>query len=99
MDERSLQNQIEEVLRLHNVHFEREVRLSPKDRIDFLCGSVGIEVKIGGGTNAVQRQLWRYASNDRITDLILATTRSIHRMPESILEKPIFVVHLLHSIF
>lgn len=99
MDERTLQDQIEEVLKENTVEHTREKSLNLKDRIDFLCGTVGIEVKIAGSQQAVQRQLWRYAGDDRISSLVLVTTRSGHFMPESINTKPIFVVHLLHSIF
>ena len=101
VDERELQDQIEnDVLRPHGIAYAREVILSPKDRIDFLCGSVGIEVKIAGSIQAVQRQLWRYAAQDRITNLILVTTRAKHKdIPSEILGKRVRTVHLLNSIF
>lgn len=101
VDERELQNGIEDrVLKLYEIPTKREVILNPKDRIDFLCGTVGIEVKIAGPVAAVTRQLFRYAESDRIDGLILVTTRSSHKLvPNEILSKPVFVVHLLNSIF
>ena len=51
-----------------------EVILSARDRIDFLCGPVGIEVKISGGSRRdIFRQLERYAAIDRIGALVIAT--------------------------
>lgn len=100
MEERQLQDQIEQLLQGNRVPYLREMPLTPKDRIDFLCGTVGIEVKIEGAVNAVQRQLWRYAADNRISELILVTTRSAHKsLPPVITGKPVMVVHLVHSIF
>jgi len=100
VDERTLQNEIEDLFKEHAIPYIREKVLTPKDRIDFLCGSVGVEIKIGGGLNSVQRQLWRYAADERITDLILVTSRSGHKsLPDKITGKPIYVVHLINSIF
>lgn len=44
----------------------REVRLSPRDRIDLLVDGVGIEVKVASSTASVLRQLTRYAASDRL---------------------------------
>lgn len=99
-NEKDLQDGIERVLRKKGVDFEREVALSPHDRIDFLAGNVGIEVKVDSAPNSVQRQLWRYAEHERIAVLILVTTRSSHKtIAREILEKPVLIVHLLNSIF
>lgn len=58
------------------IAYEREVRLTPQDRIDFLCDDVGVEVKIKGGPSSVARQLARYARHERIGALCLVTDRS-----------------------
>ena len=55
---------------------EREVRLTPRDRIDFLIDDVGVEVKIKGGPSAVIGQLGRYSRCERIGALLLVTDRA-----------------------
>lgn len=57
---------------------KREVRLSPADRIDFLAGSLGIEVKVDGPHRQVWRQMHRYATHDSISELLLITSRAHH---------------------
>ncbi len=74
---------------------QREVRLSPRDRIDLLAGRVGIEVKVDGGTAAVLRQLTRYAQSGQVDELILLTSRARHQMPAQIDGIPVRVVSLI----
>jgi hypothetical protein len=101
-DERQLQGGIAEALGKLGVANMPEFRLSPTARVDFyvLEGQVGIEVKTadsqgGASLSAVTRQLWRYAKSDKISALILVTTRSKHMdLPSEILGKPVHVVYL-----
>lgn len=74
------------------VVFEREHILTKQDRIDFLCGRVGVECKIQGSLASVTRQLHRYAQCPEIDELLLVTTRLQHsRVPKTINGKPITV--------
>jgi hypothetical protein len=59
-DEPQLHAAISHVLREAGLAFEHEVKLGPRERIDFLVGDVGMEVKIGGSASSVVRQLVRY---------------------------------------
>jgi hypothetical protein len=79
------------------VHYQTEVSMTPEDRIDFfLEGKIGIEVKVDGSTPAVTRQLWRYAQQETIDEIILITTRSKHRtIVGPINGKAVYIVHLL----
>lgn len=73
--ESDLQQGIALVLERAGVAFEREVRLTAADRIDFLIGDVGIECKIDGSLGALIRQVERYALHERIGEIVVATTR------------------------
>lgn len=77
------------------VTVEREVRLSPGDRIDFLIdGRIGIEVKLNAQRpNDVIAQLGRYARHERIEALILLSNRAVDLVP-MIGGKPTFNVSL-----
>lgn len=77
--EAALQAAIGELLRAHGIEHAREVHLGSRaDRIDFLAGDVGIEVKIEGGVNEVARQLQRYAQSEKVAHLVLATRLRRH---------------------
>ena len=99
-NEAELQDAIEKVLRSQSVTYVREHRLSVKDRIDFMAGSVGIEVKVESSASTVLRQLWRYAASPEVSALILVTSKARHmNMPGEITGKPVYVAHLLASFF
>lgn len=79
-NEAELQAAIATVFEAAGIGFEREVRLTAKDRIDFLCaGGLGVEVKVGGDAAHVLRQLHRYAQRPEVLALMLITTRATHR--------------------
>jgi hypothetical protein len=92
--EAELQIAIERTLTDAAVTYERELRLGPADRIDFLCcDGVGIEAKVRYPKRAIYRQLERYARHDRITALILVTATAIG-LPAALGGKPLFYVSL-----
>lgn len=74
-----LQDEIAERLDRAGIWHQREARLSPEDRIDFLVeGGIGIEVKSGvQNRSAVRTQLVRYAQHEKVNALILATERNL----------------------
>jgi hypothetical protein len=88
--EASLQQGIEKQLTAAGVAFTREVRLTQYDRVDFLIGRLGIEVKTGGGKSPLLRQLRRYAQSDLVDGLLVVTTApSLAALPASLNGKPI----------
>ena len=97
--ERELQDGIAFALRDEAIAFRREARLGESGCIDFLCdGGVGLEVKVGGPLAAVTRQLHRYACSDDVRALVLVTSRrTLDRLPDAMMGKPVRVVHLLGS--
>ena len=81
-NEATLQAQIAAALELAGLPFEREAWLSARERIDFLVGPVGMEVKVKGGPTEIARQCARYCATGRISALVLATSRRIGLPPE-----------------
>lgn len=102
-NEKELQRGVGLVLTDLGLSYESEFPMSPRDRIDFLVGDIGIECKSDdskGGTSqaAVIRQLFRYAESPLIKELILITTLSKHKnLPKTMNDKPLYIVHLLLS--
>lgn len=87
-----LQEDIESSLRVLQVAFEREARLAPGERIDFLVsGSIGIEAKTRCPRRSIFRQLERYAKLDSISALILITGTALG-LPPAINGKPLFYI-------
>lgn len=92
--EDQLQEGIAAALAAAGLPAEREVRLSPTDRIDFIVGRVGVEVKITGSVSAVLGQLQRYATHD-LDALLLVTTRARHQsLPTVVGALPLHIIHL-----
>lgn len=89
-----LQEAIAGILTAEGIAFEREVKLNKTDRIDFMIGAAGVELKIGHSYSDVVRQLHRYSAVDRIEELVLITTKLRHSMPDTIGEKKLTTVQL-----
>lgn len=77
--EREMQMAIAKLLVENGIQFRPEARLSSRDRIDFLVGRVGIEVKHAGSYQQVASQLLRYAESDSVDAVLLVTDRAAHR--------------------
>jgi hypothetical protein len=94
-DEEELGNAVAQLLNAAGVAFEREVRLSPRDRIDFMVGSVGVELKVDGSLAQLIRQLDRYAQHERVSELVLVSTRRKHLLlPSALREKRVAAICL-----
>jgi len=93
--EMELQAGIERALMDEGIVAEREVLLSPTDRIDFMVGRVGIEVKIGGTYSALVRQIQRYAHVGQLCAIVVVTTKSrLRALPAEIASVPVYTIHL-----
>jgi hypothetical protein len=93
-NEGELQEALAEVFAAEGIAFSREVPLSAADRIDFLIGDTGVEVKVGFSYSDVIRQLHRYAQCDEIKSLYLVTSRMSHVMPSEINGKVLTTVNI-----
>jgi len=91
--ESTLQEEIRAVLMAAGIPFSREHRLAPRDRVDFLIGRIGVEVKIKGTKRGILRQLQRYAESPAIAGLLLVSNVSTG-LPETINGKPVHSLSL-----
>jgi hypothetical protein len=94
--EDELQRGVERALERESIPFEREARISDKDRIDFLCSGIGIEIKTQGSRASVLRQVHRYCGLEALSELILLTSRSNHTrgLGDALQGKPVHVVYV-----
>lgn len=93
-DEKILQAAITDVLFADGLSFEREVRLGPRDIVDFMVdGRIAIEVKIKGGRREIFRQLKRYAAHAAVGEMVLATNVPMG-LPETIDGVPVSIAAL-----
>lgn len=101
-NETELQEALANALSKAGIEFEREVRLNAHNRIDFMVGSIGIEVKVDGNARSLARQLLRYAEFDSVDQLIVLTTMMRHRIAigdSPIRGKPVNTVLLRTGVF
>lgn len=82
---------LEKVFTSEGIAFEREYRLTSRDRLDFLVGSIAVEVKAKFSSPAVTMQIFRYLQHPGITGALLVTSRRKHDLPALINGKPVFV--------
>lgn len=100
VDEDTMQLGIGEALRQGGIAFEREHRLSRRDRPDFFVDGVAIEVKRKGTLNELLRQLSRYAEHDQVRELLVVTARvQSTSLPTQLHGKPLCCCVLIGSFF
>ena len=89
-DEAELQHLVARELTRSGIEHEEQVKLGPGERIDFMCGAVGLELKTMGGLAPLIRQLDRYAESDRVAALVvLSTRRQLTFLPSELRGKPV----------
>jgi hypothetical protein len=87
-DEKQLQDQLAKIFLAEGLHFNREVSISPKDRLDFLIQEIAIEVKVGGSEESHLRQMKRYNDHPMVAGTLLISTRK-YNLPETLSGKPV----------
>ncbi len=93
-NEKRAQADVERLLSAAGIAFEREVRLTESDIVDFLVDGIGLELKLRGARKKeVYRQLCRYARHPRVDSLILASNLSMG-LPAQIEGKDAYFVKL-----
>lgn len=94
--ESQLQAGIAEALERHGLDYRREARLTERDRPDFLCGDVAIEVKTDGSANDLLRQCTRYCGLPSIRELVVVVSQRYLEtaIPATLRGKPVVVVNV-----
>jgi hypothetical protein len=95
--ETQIQDRVGEALGAAGLVFERECRLSERDRPDFLVGGrVVVEVKLKTPRSVVLRQLGRYAEHARVEAIVLASTSfsTLQNMRLTVHQVPVYPVIL-----
>ena len=76
------------------IEYIHECRLAPGRRIDFLCGSIGIEIKKSRPAAALLRQqIARYLESDMLSEMIVVFQKPCF-LPDRVLNKPVHVLAL-----
>lgn len=93
-NEKELQDGIDAALVAVGCMFQREIHLSPTDRIDFIIGAappgLGVEVKIKGSLADLLRQLHRYAQHEELGGLLVVTSLlRLTDLPRELVGKPV----------
>ncbi|MCS0501600.1 hypothetical protein [Ancylobacter mangrovi] len=91
--EKPLQAAIEAHMIEIGLPFEREVTLGPGDIVDFMVGTVAVEVKIKGQRRAIFRQCERYAGHGSVSAILLVTNVAMG-FPPALKGKPTAVLNL-----
>lgn len=93
-EEYQIHQAVAQALDKAGIAYIHEHRLLPGRRIDFACGSVGIEVKKSRPDAArLRSQLERYLSQTSLTAMIVVMQRPC-RLPEHICGKPVYLLAL-----
>ena len=93
-EEYEIHAEIARALDAAGIPYIHEHRLLPGRRIDFACGSVGIEVKKSRPASArLREQLARYLKETELTAMIVVVQKPCY-LPDSICGKPVYVLAL-----
>lgn len=93
-EEYEIHREIARALDAAGIEYIHECPLLPGRRIDFACGSVGVEVKKGRPNGPrLRAQLVRYLEHTRLTAVIVVVQRPC-ALPESLCGKPVRVLAL-----
>lgn len=76
--EMDIHGRVEEALKSKNIAYNHEAKLLKGCRIDYLAGSVGIEIKKGKpNRNRLLEQLERYLASDALSSIVLVSWHSV----------------------
>lgn len=79
------------------IKFEREYRLTKKERVDFLIDCTAVEIKMKAPAAQIMRQLMRYAIVPAIDSVIIIVPRPMS-LPPTFANKPIYCVAIWRNL-
>lgn len=93
-EEQDIHREVARTLEAGGIDYVHECRLAPGQRIDFLCGTIGIEVKKGRpNATRLRAQLTRYLSLPNVQAAIVVLQRPC-ALPDKLCGKPVRVLAL-----
>jgi len=92
--EMDIHRYVRQALDAHQIAFVHEAKLSKGCRIDYLAGSVGIEIKKGKPNHTqLMKQLERYLAQDAVESMIVVSWFSV-KLPAKLYKKRVELVVL-----
>ena len=92
--EYDLHGMIADALAHSGIAFVHECPIAPRRRIDFLAGTIGIEVKKGRpDRRTLLAQITRYLESGRLSEIVVVMQRAVS-LPERVLGRRVTVVSL-----
>lgn len=94
IEEMDIHAAIAQSLDKEDIEYRHEYRLKPHCRLDFLVGSIAIEVKKGRPVpSSLVRQISNYLQDETLTGIIVVTQHSV-KLPQSLFGKQIHQIAL-----
>jgi len=96
-EEYEIQDIIAQTLVAHKIHYIKEYKLAPRNRIDFFLPGTGIGIEVKKkkpNYTQTYNQLSRYTSFPEIGGILLVVERTLTGLPPSINNKPCQVIGL-----
>lgn len=97
LNEAELQTAVQRTLDAGGVTYQREHRLSRRDRVDFLIeGGLALELKVRTSKKNALSQVLRYAEHDAVSAVLVASTTHLAiNLPGEAHGKPLRTIHLV----
>lgn len=92
--EAEAQQGVEAALSAAGIAHEAQKAISPRDRVDVVCGGLAIEIKVKGSRPAILRQLERYAAHPDVSGVMLVTGTAWPFLSGEVGGKPFWAVRL-----
>ena len=90
-EEKEIHDAIAQALSKANIAYVHEARIAPHKRLDFLCGSIGIEVKKGKPDRSALLEQCRRYLNEEVLDALIVVSQRPCTLPKEMLGKKLIM--------